>query len=115
LRVIHTTPISTRIESRVPGADMNPYVALAASLAGFGHGIEQGLEAPPPVAGDAYALPDIRKIPDDLNKAVDLLDKSETARDWLGDEFVNFYAETRFWDAEQHRLALTDWELRRYL
>jgi glutamine synthetase len=115
LRVLHTTPGSTRIESRVPGADMNPYIALAASLAGFGHGIEAGLEPPPPVTGDAYALPNVRKIPDDLHKAVELLDKSKIARDWLGDEFVNFYAETRFWDAEQHRLALTDWELRRYL
>jgi glutamine synthetase len=115
LRVIHTTPSATRIESRVPGADINPYIALAASLAGFGHGLERHLEAPPPVAGDAYALPDIRKIPDDLHKAVELLDKSTIAREWLGDEFVNFYAETRFWDAEQHRLALTDWELRRYL
>jgi glutamine synthetase len=115
LRVIHTTPASTRIESRVPGADMNPYIALAASLAGFGHGIEAGLEAPPRVDGDAYALPGIRKIPDDLHKAVERLDQSEIARDWLGEEFVNFYAETRFWDAEQHRLALTDWELRRYL
>jgi glutamine synthetase len=115
LRVLHTTPASTRIESRVPGADMNPYIALAASLAGMGHGIEAGLEAPPPVAGDAYALPDIRKIPDDLYKAVERLDKSTIARDWLGDEFVNFYAETRYWDAEQHRLALTDWELGRYL
>jgi glutamine synthetase len=115
LRVIHTTPASTRIESRVPGADMNPYIALAASLAGFGYGIENGLEAPPAVKGDAYAMPDIRKIPDDLHRAVALLDKSTIARDWLGEEFVNFYAETRFWDAEQHRLALTDWELRRYL
>lgn len=115
LRVLHTTPGSTRIESRVPGADINPYIALAASLAGFGHGIENRLEAPPPVKGDAYAQPGIRKIPDDLHKAVELLDKSQIARDWLGEEFVNFYAETRFWDAEQHRLALTEWELRRYL
>jgi glutamine synthetase len=115
LRVLHTTPGSTRIESRVPGADMNPYIALAASLAGFGHGIEQGLEPPPRIEGDAYAEEGIQKIPNDLYKAVELLDNSALARDWLGEEFVNFYAETRFWDAEQHRLALTPWELRRYL
>jgi glutamine synthetase len=115
LRVLNTTPASTRIESRVPGADMNPYIALAASLAGMGHGIEKRLEPPPRVIGDAYADETVQKIPNDLYAAVALLDESEIARDWLGPEFVNFYAETRYWDAEQHRLALTPWELRRYL
>ena len=115
LRILNTTPASTRIESRVPGADMNPYIALAASLAGMGHGIENRLEPPPRIAGDAYADAGVEKIPNDLYAAVALLDDSKIARDWLGTEFVNFYAETRFWDAEQHRLALTPWELRRYL
>lgn len=115
LRVIHTSPSSTRIESRVPGADMNPYIALAASLAGIGHGIENGIEPPPAIVGDAYAASGIDKIPNDLFAAVARLDQSEIARDWLGSEFVDFYAETRFWDAEQHRLALTEWERARYL
>ncbi len=115
LRVMHTTPASTRIESRVPGADMNPYIALAASLAGMGHGIEKELEPPEPILGDAYARDDIERIPNDLYGAVELLDRGRIARDWLGDEFVSFYAETRFWDAEQHRLVLTPWEVERYL
>ncbi len=112
---MHTTPASTRIESRVPGADMNPYIALAASLAGMGHGIEKELEPPEPILGDAYARDDIERIPNDLYGAVELLDRGRIARDWLGDEFVSFYAETRFWDAEQHRLVLTPWEVERYL
>jgi glutamine synthetase len=115
IRVIHTTPGSTRIESRVPGADMNPYIALAAALAAVGHGIEKGIEPPANVVGDAYARPDIEKIPTDLHTAVALLDESAVARDWLGQEFVDFYAETRFWEAERHRLAVTPWELGRYL
>jgi glutamine synthetase len=115
IRVIHTTPGSTRIESRVPGADMNPYIALAASLAAVGHGIEKGIEPPDDIVGDAYTRSDVEKIPTDLHSAVALLDDSEVARDWLGTEFVDFYAETRFWEAEQHRLAVTPWELGRYL
>jgi glutamine synthetase len=94
---------------------MNPYIALAASLAGIGHGIERRLEPPPRIEGDAYAKEGIQKIPNDLYAAVSLLDDSALARDWLGAEFVDFYAETRFWEAEQHRLAMTPWELARYL
>ena len=115
LRVLETTPASTRIESRVPGADANPYISLAASLAGFAHGLENELEAPDPVDGDAYVLEGIEQIPKDLPGAVALLDDSRLARELLGEEFVNFYAETRFWEADQHRLALTPWEISRYL
>ena len=115
LRVLTTTPGSTRIESRVPGADTNPYISLAASLAGFVHGLENELEAPEPIVGDAYALEGVEKIPNDLPSAVALLDQSALARELLGEEFVNFYAETRWWEADQHRLAMTPWELSRYL
>lgn len=115
LRVIHTTPGATRLESRVPGADMNPYVATAATLAAIGHGIEQGLDAPPDVPGDAYTHPGIARVPNDLRTAALALEQSEVARDWLGDEFVDFYVESRLWDADQHRLVVTDWELARYL
>jgi glutamine synthetase len=115
LRVLKTTPGSTRIESRVPGADVNPYLGLAASFAGMAHGLESDLEAPEPVLGDAYAAEGIERIPNDLASAVELLDRSELAPRLLGEEFVRFYAETRFWEAEQHRLAMTPWELSRYL
>ena len=115
IRVIKGTPGTTRMESRVPGADMNPYIALAASLAGMGYGIQNNLEAPEAVFGDAYAREDIERIPNDLYGAVEQLDNGERAREWLGEEFVRFYAETRFWDAEQHRLMLTPWEVGRYL
>ena len=115
LRAIQTTPGSTRLESRTPGADMNPYIALAALLAGVGHGIEQDLDAPAPIVGDAYNAAGVARVPNDLYAATELLAHSTVARDWLGDEFVDFYVETRFWEAEQHRLAMTDWELRRYL
>lgn len=115
VRLIHAGRNGTRLEARTPGADMNPYLALAAALAGIGHGLEQKLSSPPAVDADAYAEPGVQRVPNDLNTALGLLDNSAVARDWLGDEFVNFYVETRFWEAEQHRLAVTEWELRRYL
>ena len=94
---------------------MNPYIALAAALAAIGHGVERRLEMPAAIDGDAYAAPDVARVPTDLRDATALLSDSATARDWLGHEFVDFYAETRHWESEQHRLALTEWELRRYL
>jgi len=115
LRVIKTNAGGTRLESRVPGADMNPYIALAATLAAIGHGLEAGLEPPRPIEADAYAAPGVERVPADLFKAAELLEGSEVAREWLGEDFVRFYVETRIWEAEQHRLALTDWELARYL
>lgn len=115
LRVIKTDAAGTRLESRVPGADMNPYIALAATLAAMGDGIERGLEPPPAVVADAYAEPGVERAPRDLATAAALLEDHEIACDWLGEDFVRFYVETRFWEVEQHRLALTEWELRRYL
>jgi glutamine synthetase len=94
---------------------MNPYIALAAALAGIGHGIEQQLPPPLESSGDAYQDPKTRRVPNDLAEATRLLHDSALARDWLGQEFVDYYEETRFWETEQHRLAVTDWELERYL
>jgi len=115
LRVIKTNKAATRLESRTPGADMNPYIALAATLAAMGHGLEAELKPPEPVVADAYTAPGVERVPADLFRAAELLEDNEVARSWLGEDFVRFYVETRFWEAEQHRLALTDWELRRYL
>lgn len=115
LRVIHTSPKSTRLESRVAGADMNPYLTLAALLSGIGAGLEKGIDPPPATHGDAYTAVGVQRVPKDLREAAELLEQSEIARDWLGDEFVDFYVETRLWEANEHRLAISDWELRRHL
>lgn len=115
VRFIHEGASGTRFESRTPGADMNPYLALAAALAGVGYGIEQEVTPPAQVVGDAYREPAVQRVPNSLDKATALLKDSAVAKDWLGDEFVNFYAETRVWESEQHRAAITDWELQRYL
>ncbi|WP_445259236.1 glutamine synthetase family protein [Nocardioides aurantiacus] len=115
LRVIHTTPKSTRLESRVAGADMNPYLTLAALLAGIGAGLEKGIDPPPATHGDAYTASGVERVPKDLRTATELFEQSDIARDWLGDDFVDFYVETRLWEVNEHRLSISDWELRRHL
>jgi len=115
LRLIHTTANSTRLESRVAGADMNPYLTLAALLAGIGAGLEKGIDPPQSTDGDAYVTEGVERVPKDLRTATELFEQSEIARDWLGDDFVNFYVETRLWEVNEHRLSISDWELRRYL
>jgi len=103
---------SSRVELRLTGADINPYLAMAASLAAGLDGIERKLELPPPVvnayAGDAPALPRT------LSEAAALFRNSSVAHDWFGDQFVEHYASTREWEVRQYEKAVTDWELARY-
>src|SRR5579863_3371429 len=112
VRAIPGSSKSTRVELRLSGADINPYLAMAASLAAGLDGIERKLEAPPPTvnayAGDAPALPRT------LAAATRLFRESKMARCWLGDDFVEHYAGTREWEVRQFEKAVTDWELARY-
>jgi glutamine synthetase len=114
LRVIASSPGAIRIENRAPGADLNPYLAFAASLAGGLHGIERALKPPPPLRGNAYDLTDAEPLPNSLPEALELFRDSALARDWFGDEFVDQYVAFREWEVEKHRRAVTDWERRRY-
>ncbi|MGB2693969.1 MAG: glutamine synthetase family protein [Dehalococcoidia bacterium] len=113
LRVIAGSPGAARIENRVPGADVNAYLGFAASLAGGLHGIERGLECPPPVTGDAYKT-EAPKLPRSLPEAVERFEQSAVAREFFGDGFVEHYARMRRWEAEAFERAVTDWERRRY-
>jgi glutamine synthetase len=103
---------STRIELRLAGADINPYLAMAASLAAGLDGIERKLEPPAPTV-NAYAG-DATPLPRSLAAATKLFRESRMARAWLGDEFVDHYAATREWEVRQFEKAVTDWELARY-
>ncbi len=114
LRAISASEGGCRIENRTPGADVNAYLGLAASLAGGLYGIERGLEPPPPVEGDAYRLGEAPGLPRSLPEAVERFAASEVAREYFGAEFVEHYAAMRRWEAEVHRRAVTDWERRRY-
>lgn len=113
LRVIGTDPKSTRVEFRLLGADMNPYVGMAASLASGLWGIEHQVEPGEPVAGNAYRS-DAAPLPRNLRDAITLLDRSAVARELLGEEFVDHYLRTRTWEVRQYERAVTTWELERY-
>jgi glutamine synthetase len=114
IRVIGGGPGSIRIENRVPGADMNPYLAFAASLAGGLHGIDNGLEPPPPVRGSAYNDTSAPALPLSLTEALEHFRSSDLPRRYFGDEFVEQYVAFREWEVEKHRRAVSDWERRRY-
>jgi len=103
---------STRVELRITGADINPYLAMAASLAAGLDGIERTLEPPPPTV-NAYSG-DASHLPRTLAEATRLFRESRVAREWLGEQFVDHYASTREWEVRQYEKAVTDWELVRY-
>lgn len=112
LRVIPAGSKATRVEHRLPGADSNPYLALAASLASGLYGIEKNLPLAPP-AVNAYATK-AQPLPRTLEKAVAMFLTSDVAREYFGGDFVDHYAATRQWEVREFRRAVTDWELERY-
>ena len=114
VRLIGGGPGAIRLENRVPGADMNPYLAFAATLAGGLYGIENKLEPPPPIKGSAYNDAAAPKLPASLPEALERFRASALARRYFGDEFVEQYVAFREWEVEKHRRAVTDWERRRY-
>jgi glutamine synthetase len=114
-RVIPGSPKSTRVEVRVGGSDINPYIAIAASLAAGLHGIENDLTlGDAPVEGSAYMVEGAVRLPRTLQEATRKMADSRLAREILGDEFIDHFAATRDWEWRQFQDAVTDWELRRY-
>lgn len=114
LRMVGEDAGSVRLENRMPGADVNPYLAIAATLAGGAHGIENRLELPPSFDGDAYADPTLEPLPASLEEAVDILERSDVARDLLGEDFVVHYVASRRAEIAQWRAHVSDWEVRLY-
>ena len=113
IRSIMGSPKSTRIELRLSAADMNPYLAMAASIAAGLEGVEHAIE-PPPAVINAYDAGKSAPLPVDLAQATDRFDCSTVARDWFGNEFVDHYVCSREWEIRQYQRAVTDWELARY-
>jgi glutamine synthetase len=118
VRAITGSPKGARLEHRRAGADVNPYLAIAAMLAGGLHGITEKLEAPDPATGDASADGRFQRLPTTLADAVDALRGSEVAPGLLGREFVDHYllsreVELRLW-REWEAGQVTEWEHRRY-
>lgn len=124
VRAITDHPRYSRLEYRVPGSDVNPYLALAGVLAGVLAGIEREIEPPDEVTDMAWCLPEgygVARIPDTMSKAFAALDADPVLREYLGDEFVDFWVASRRWEwMEFHTKggdpfsALSEWESRRY-
>jgi glutamine synthetase len=106
---------SFRIESRIPGADVNPYLAFAATIAGGLHGIENKIEPPDIFRGNAYEAKDVERVPSSLHEAIDCFEASDVARSAFGDFVFEHLLNT----ARQEQFifdnnVVTDWELMRY-
>jgi len=114
LRAIPGSENSTRVEYRVSGADINPYIAAAASLASGLYGIENKLEPPEPIAGNGYDDKESPQLPSTLRAAAQVLSDSKEAREIFGDIFIDHYVLSRDWECRQAEAAVTDWELARY-
>jgi glutamine synthetase len=108
LRVVGGGP-GLRFENRLPGGDVNPYLAVAAMIAAGLRGVDEELPLPEPVTGNAYAA-DLEHVPTTLREAADLLQTSALARCSFGDEVVDHYANAARVELAAFDAAVTDWE-----
>ncbi|MFN8162189.1 MAG: glutamine synthetase family protein [Solirubrobacterales bacterium] len=108
MRVVGHGP-SLRVENRLPGADVNPYLALSAMIAAGLHGIDSGLELPPPMAGNAY-VSDSPRVPHNIYDARELFARSEVARESFGGEVIEHYLNRAQVEINAFEAVVTDWE-----
>jgi glutamine synthetase len=113
-RVVGDGP-ALRIECRIPGADANPYLAMAALLAAGLDGIANAIEPPPPCRGDAYQAADLPRVPSTLDEALAEMRRSAFLRDAFGEDVVAHYARFAEVEIEKFRSTVTSWERRRFL
>jgi len=115
LRVINSSPQYTRVETRIPGADTNPYLALAAALASGLYGIKNKLPLKvPAVQGNGYTDKSNGSIASNLLDAANTMKSSAVARELFGNSFTRHFTNTRLWEWRQFNKHVTDWELKRY-
>ncbi len=114
-RVIAGGAKSTRVEARVPGSDVNPYLAIAATVASGLYGVKNNLELKTkPVTGSAYLNKDAARLPRNLYDSTMKMSDSKLARELFGDMFVDHFVKTRLWEWRQFQDSVTNWELQRY-
>jgi len=105
---------STRVESRIPGADAISYLAFAGAIAGGLYGIRHRLELAAPYEGNGYTAPDVGRIPWNLPDAIELWKTSDIARECFGDDVHHWILRCAESEWEAFNRTVTDWELRRY-
>jgi glutamine synthetase len=115
LRVLCNGSKSSRLETRVIGSDVNPYLAMAAALASGLYGIVNKVELrQPPTKGNGYKDDSNGRLPSTLKEATDRMRASTIARELFGNAFVDHFTATREWEWKQHLKVVTDWEIKRY-
>ncbi|TDK38904.1 glutamine synthetase [Rhizobium deserti] len=102
-----------RVECRVGGSDLNPYLAMAALLAAGIDGIEKKMELEPAFVGDAYMKAGISEVPKTLRDATLLLDGSQLLRAAFGEDVIDHYVRAAQWEQEEYDRRVTDWEVAR--
>jgi len=103
-----------RFECRRPGADANPYLALAAIAASAADGMRRKVKPPDPIEGDAYAREDLPELPGSLEAAIAAFGEDEGLQRALGVGFCDYYVTSRAWELKAWRETVTDWERDRY-
>ncbi|MEO7371359.1 MAG: glutamine synthetase family protein [Ilumatobacteraceae bacterium] len=122
VRVLSRSPNAARIENRVAGGDANPYLVLAAVLAGGVAGIEQSIDPPPPLGVSSWGLPaGYPHLPNTISKAADAMAADTVLRSVLGADFCDYWVNTRRWEwlmyhttgGDPSSTTVTQWELDR--
>jgi glutamine synthetase len=101
------------VENRIPGADANPYLAFAATIAAGLHGIGSRLKTPRLYEGNAYEDATLPQVPKTLREAIGELERSKVARAALGDRVVDHYLHAARLEQQAFDQSVTDWELLR--
>jgi len=108
-------PELCRLECRRPGADANPYLAIAAIAASVMDGIKRKLTPPAPIEGDAYSRGELPELPGTLESALRAFDSDKVLRQALDERFSDYFATSRAWEVKAFRETVTDWERDRYM
>ncbi|WP_177413369.1 glutamine synthetase family protein [Pseudomonas sp. LP_7_YM] len=111
LRIPASAPVARRVENRLPGADANPYLAIAASLAAGLYGIEHRLQPSEPIQGE-FAVPDNLSLPCTLHAALERLKRSLLAKELFGAEFIEGYIASKTLELTSFFNEITPWERR---
>jgi len=115
LRVLHPSENYTRLETRIPGSDTNPYLAMAAALASGLYGIKNKLPLNiPATLGNGYQDKRNGSLASNLYDATNIMKDSAVANELFGSAFVEHFTQTRLWECRQFAKSVTDWELKRY-
>ena len=108
-------PELCRLECRRPGADANPYLAIAAIVASAADGVKRKLAPPEPIVGDAYARAEVQELPGSLESALRAFESDQVLREALDERFSDYYATSRAWEVKAFRETVTEWERDRYM